>query len=255
MAASRREGGLEQEIALLGPGDFRGRDVAHDRGAARRDRRGTTTSVQCFPPGQAGVRGRAAAAPGHRRAGGGDPGAAARRAHGRPREPGSRGAHEARRRPRRWTCSAASAISSAFTTKGASPCGALTRSRARCSPWRADPVPPPATPLAPGAWGGAHAQIQVSPDETRVELECAQGLIRGPLTGGQARPRGLPGSLIPAGQGPRAETDAGAGEPARFRGTLVGKTLTLTITVVGPAEDVGTFHLTLGKTGRLASCP
>jgi hypothetical protein len=119
----------------------------------------------------------------------------------------------------------------------------------------ADPVPPPATPLAPGAWGGAHAQIQVSPDETRVELECAQGLIRGPLTVDKRGRVDSSGSLIRQGKGPGAETDAGAGEPARFRGTLVGKTLTLTITVVGPAEDVGTFHLTLGKTGRLASCP
>ena len=52
-----------------------------------------------------------------------------------------------------------------------------------------------------------------------------------------------------------AETDAGLGEPARFRGTLTGKTLTLTVTLVGPSQDLGTFKLKQGRPGRLAACP
>jgi hypothetical protein len=57
------------------------------------------------------------------------------------------------------------------------------------------------------------------------------------------------------GSGPGLETDAGTGEPARFRGKLVGKTLTLTVTLVGPDQEVGTFRLVQGRPGRLGKCP
>jgi len=115
--------------------------------------------------------------------------------------------------------------------------------------------PAPRQPLAPGAWGGAHAQLQVTAQETRVELDCAHGLIPGPIEVDKTGRVDSSGSLVRAGGGPGADTDAGAGEPARFRGKLVGKTLTMTVTLVGPAQDIGTFRLTQGRTGRLGKCP
>lgn len=112
----------------------------------------------------------------------------------------------------------------------------------------------PVAPLAPGAWGGAHAQIQVAEAETRVELECAHGVIPGVLTVGKNGAVDTLGSVVRHGAGPGEDTDAGAGEPARFRGTLAGKTLTLTVTLVGPSQELGTFKLTRGKSGRLTTC-
>jgi hypothetical protein len=120
----------------------------------------------------------------------------------------------------------------------------------------ASPSAPHRRVVAPGGWGGAHARLLVTAEETRVELECAHGLIPGPLEVDKKTGRlDSSGSLIRLGGGPGAETDAGSGEPARFSGKLTGKTLTLTVTLVGPAQDVGTFRLTEGRPGRLGKCP
>lgn len=123
----------------------------------------------------------------------------------------------------------------------------------------ADPAAPaspsPRRPVTVGAWGGAHAQMVVTPEETRVQLDCAHGVIAGPLEADKNGRVDALGSLVREGGGPGAETDAGTGEPARFRGKLAGKTLTLTITLVGPAQDVGTFRLAHGRPGRTGKCP
>jgi hypothetical protein len=113
--------------------------------------------------------------------------------------------------------------------------------------------PRPAAPVAPGSWGGAHAQMEVKDEETRIELDCAHGVIPGGLAVGKNGAVDMLGALVRHGS--RAETDAGEGEPARFRGTLAGKTLTLTVTLVGPSQDLGTFKLVRGRPGRLATCP
>ena len=113
--------------------------------------------------------------------------------------------------------------------------------------------PPPPAPVAPGSWGGAHAQIEVKDEETRIELDCAHGVIPGVLAVGKDGSVDTLGALVQHGS--RAETDAGQGEPARFRGTLTGKTLTLTVTLVGPSQELGPFKLVRGRPGRLATCP
>jgi hypothetical protein len=115
----------------------------------------------------------------------------------------------------------------------------------------ADPAPP--MPVAPGSWGGAHARVEVGDEETRVELDCARAVIPGVLAVGKNGSVDTLGTLVTHGS--RAETDAGHGEPARFRGTLTGKTLTLTVTLVGPSQDLGPFKLVRGRPGRLATCP
>ena len=118
------------------------------------------------------------------------------------------------------------------------------------------PSPSPRQPVAPGEWGGKHAKLQITPEETRVELECVRGLIPGPLEVDKKTGRlDSSGSVIRHGAGPAPETDAGVGEPARFSGKLIGKTLTITVTLVGPAQEVGTFRLTQGRPGRLGKCP
>jgi hypothetical protein len=118
----------------------------------------------------------------------------------------------------------------------------------------AAPVPPASpAPVAAGSWGGAHARLEVTGEETRIELDCATGVLPGVLAVGKNGAVDTLGTLVRHGS--RAETDAGAGEPARFRGTLTGKTLTLTVTLVGPSQDLGTFKLKQGRPGRLAACP
>jgi len=119
------------------------------------------------------------------------------------------------------------------------------------------PTPSPADKRAvmAGEWGGAHAQMEVTPEGTRLELDCAQGLITGPLEVDKSGRVDSSGFFVRPGSGSGFETDAGIGEPARFRGKLSGKTLTLTVTLVGPAQDLGTFKLTHGRPARLPECP
>jgi hypothetical protein len=116
---------------------------------------------------------------------------------------------------------------------------------------------PPASKRAvmAGAWGGARAQMEITPEGALIELPCARGLITGPLEVDKRGRLDSSGSLIREGGGPGAETDAGAGEPPRFRGKLSGKTLTLTVTLEGSAQELGTFKLTHGRPARLATCP
>ncbi len=106
-----------------------------------------------------------------------------------------------------------------------------------------------------GEWGGARAQMEITPDGARIELPCARGVITGPLEVDKSGRVDSSGSLIREGSGAGAETDAGSGEIARFRGKLSGKTLTLTVTLEGSAQDLGTFKLTHGRPARLSSCP
>jgi hypothetical protein len=93
----------------------------------------------------------------------------------------------------------------------------------------------------------------VKDEETRIELDCAHGVIPGALAVGRNGAVDVLGALVQ--QGSRPDSDAGQGEPARFQGTLRGKTLTLTVTLVGPSQDLGTFKLVRGRPGRLAACP
>lgn len=117
------------------------------------------------------------------------------------------------------------------------------------------PTPSPRQAVAAGEWGGPHAHMQVTPEETRVQLDCARAVITGPLEVDKRTGRlDSSGSVVREDNGPGVETDAGEGEPARFSGRLTGKTLTLTVTLVGPAQDVGTFRLTQGRAGRLGKC-
>jgi hypothetical protein len=116
-------------------------------------------------------------------------------------------------------------------------------------------APSARNPLTAGDWGGPHAQLEIAPDETRIELDCAHGVIAGALAIDHKGRVDSIGSVVRRNAGPGPETDAGEGEPARFQGRLQGKVLTLHVTLVGSAEELGTFQLQKGRPGRLGACP
>ena len=103
-----------------------------------------------------------------------------------------------------------------------------------------------------GVWGGPHISIEVGEKSARIEYDCANGVIDGPLvvdTNGNFNLRGT--HNVERG-GPIRSDDASRGQPATYTGSIKGNTMTLTLKVGdGDAES---FTLEKGKQGKLMKC-
>ncbi|HYX41875.1 MAG TPA: hypothetical protein VE821_09275 [Pyrinomonadaceae bacterium] len=109
------------------------------------------------------------------------------------------------------------------------------------------------TRVATGVWGGEHVRLQVTDDGATIEYDCAHGTLAGPLAlDGQGR-FSVTGTYAREG-GPVRVDAAPAGVPARYTGSVQGRTLTLTTTLTDKDQNVGTFTLTQGSEGRLWKC-
>jgi hypothetical protein len=110
----------------------------------------------------------------------------------------------------------------------------------------------PSTALKAGVWGGEGASLQVTAGEpATLELSCAHGTIAEPLAIHADGRIEWTGRFVRERPGPERE-GAGEGEPATFRGTLDGDTLTLSVQVDG--RDVARLTLTHGRRVRVVKC-
>jgi hypothetical protein len=109
-----------------------------------------------------------------------------------------------------------------------------------------------------GSWGGPHASLEVTGETARIEYDCAQGTIDGPIVLDREGRFEASGTHAPERGGPVREGQEDSSQPARYRGHVAGKTLTLTLILMGPdngsGKEVGTFTLTQGAAGRLFKC-
>lgn len=109
--------------------------------------------------------------------------------------------------------------------------------------------------LEAGAWGGPHIRLDVAEDGTAAfELDCAHGTVTAPIVPDRTGAFQGEGRYVREGPGPVREGQGEEGVPVRFAGKVDGGQLTLTLTLVGSGEEVGTFELTHGKTPRLTKC-
>jgi hypothetical protein len=105
-----------------------------------------------------------------------------------------------------------------------------------------------------GVWGGEHIQMQVTESGAQIEYDCAHGAIEQQLvldgkgnfdvTGAHVRERG----------GPVRMGDTTRSRPARFTGSVNGKTMTLTVTLTDKQQRLDTYTLTQGASGRIRKC-
>ena len=112
----------------------------------------------------------------------------------------------------------------------------------------------PTNALATGAWGGQHIGLTVGATAATVEFDCAHGRIEGaiPL---DARGRfDVTGTFVLEHGGPARPDEAADTRRARYVGSTTSSVMELTVTILEPAGDVGTFSLTLGQTGRFLKC-
>lgn len=109
--------------------------------------------------------------------------------------------------------------------------------------------------LKAGSWGGPHIRLDVAEDGTAaVELDCAHGTIAAEIVPDRQGAFQAEGRYVREGPGPVREGQGEEGVPARYAGKVDGARLTLTITLAGSDEEVGTFELTYGRTPRLTKC-
>lgn len=108
--------------------------------------------------------------------------------------------------------------------------------------------------VAQGSWGAPHIRLEVNETSATIEYDCAHGQIDGPLVIDSHGRFDLKGTHSPEHPGPTRDNEQSTGQPARYTGWTDGRKMTLTVTLTGQKEPVGTFNLTLGGGGRLFKC-
>jgi hypothetical protein len=109
--------------------------------------------------------------------------------------------------------------------------------------------------LAAGVWGGPHIRLDVADDGTAaVELDCAHGATTEPIVPDPQGAFRAAGTYAQERHGPVREGQENTGRPAVYTGKIAGDQMTLTITLTGSEEELGSFELTHGKTPRLTKC-
>ena len=103
-------------------------------------------------------------------------------------------------------------------------------------------------------WGGNHIQIDVRGDIAKVEFDCAHGEISKPVKTDSEGNFDLPGTFVSEGGGPTRADREPAARSVKYRGKIVGDTMTLSITFSDNNESAGSFTLKRGKQGRIRKC-
>jgi hypothetical protein len=107
--------------------------------------------------------------------------------------------------------------------------------------------------VRPGEWGAEHVTFSVSEEGAAVEFDCAHGRVDGPL---QLDRRGrfeAEGRYVPERPGPVSRDASTEGRPARYRGDVRGRAMTLRVTV-DDGTALGPYRLVLGQRGHVFKC-
>ena len=108
--------------------------------------------------------------------------------------------------------------------------------------------------IANGSWGGTHIQLSIENGSARIEYDCANGTIAGPLKIDRRGHFDLRGTHVREHGGPVRIDEKQDGEPAQYTGWTDGKKMKLTVTLTKSKTEIGTFELTRGRAGRVFKC-
>ena len=87
-----------------------------------------------------------------------------------------------------------------------------------------------------------------------VEYDCAHGTIDQPFVADPSGRFDLAGTHTREHGGPIRIGEKEDKRPARYTGMTDRRTMTLTVTLTGTNERIGTFTLTHGQIGRIVKC-
>ena len=116
------------------------------------------------------------------------------------------------------------------------------------------PRPASGQPIEVGAWGGDHVSLLVAATGGTVEYDCAHGTIDQPFVADPSGRFDLAGTHTREHGGPIRIGEKEDKRPARYTGMTDRRTMTLTVTLTGTNERIGTFTLTHGQIGRIVKC-
>ncbi|OLE52014.1 MAG: hypothetical protein AUG51_20135 [Acidobacteria bacterium 13_1_20CM_3_53_8] len=105
-----------------------------------------------------------------------------------------------------------------------------------------------------GAWGGQHIGMKVTRSGATIQYDCASGTIDEPLVLDRSGRFTARGKHIHRHPGPIRVNEPDASAPAIYTGRVVGNHMTLTVTLAGSRQTVGTFELGLGQDARVVRC-
>ena len=86
-----------------------------------------------------------------------------------------------------------------------------------------------------------------------VEFDCAHGQVDGPLTLDRRGRFEAEGRYVPERPGPVRRDESMEGRPARYRGAVRGRVMTLRVTV-DDGTQLGPYRLVLGGRGHVFKC-
>ena len=105
-----------------------------------------------------------------------------------------------------------------------------------------------------GVWGGQHMGLWLENGRGRIEYDCASGTIDEPLRLDRRGRFNVKGTHHKQRGGPIRIDAPSKDQPARYTGSLVGQTLTITVTLTTTRETIGTFRLTHNQEPRIVKC-
>jgi hypothetical protein len=104
-----------------------------------------------------------------------------------------------------------------------------------------------------GTWGGDHAVLTVGSTSATIEFDCANGMMPAPMTLNDGA-FDVAGEYVQEHGGPIRSDETAPRQPARYSGTVAGRMMTLRVRLTAPGQDLGTYPLTLGSSGRVFKC-
>lgn len=105
-----------------------------------------------------------------------------------------------------------------------------------------------------GLWGGPHIRMEVAARSASIDFDCANGAIRGPLTVDSSGNFKLHGTYTREHGGPIRSDAKPDSHPVLYAGSIKGDTMTLSVKLSHPHEDMGRFTLKRGDVGRVFKC-
>ena len=105
-----------------------------------------------------------------------------------------------------------------------------------------------------GSWGGEHVGLSVGEEGAHVEFDCASGDIGGPLTLDRGGQFAVDGVYVRGHPGPVRVGEEPERTPARYAGTVDGRTMTLVVSLKASNDVVGTFALGFGAASGVRKC-